>query len=382
MPTQPSISITVDEAIAWVKTKAPEYLRDAQDETLRSRLFLKLLSKYGRILYKQGGAPTCTWTLQVDEPPVEPTGAYVETVFTQHDLYEQMTIDWRGYVASSAMTEKERAISSNGSGLSIVDYYSEAIPTMEKSMRNNYHRDAFIDGMASTNANRFCGLETCLGDDGNTVPADRIAKPSDTYAGLSTAPNGLSGGTWTDTLTTQPNATISTDWPDGTGTVRYDATSPLLINTTSIGWDASSPAWADNLEYAMRQGMNWQGKRGGEENRPKVLMFASDLFTPIQNYFSARFREYIPHREADDLGFADGTLNFDGVMVRTEFDVPAGRGYGFSTEAVELSFCYPEMWDTEGPEKDIRTSAIFFKLLSWGNFRLRPKGIMKFKSYA
>lgn len=383
MPTQPSVSITVDEAITWVKTEAPEYLRGAQDETMRSRLLLKLLSKYGRVSFNQGGAPTCTWTIQVAEPPIQSHGAYGEFTFDEHDLYEQMTIDWRGYLGTDKMTEKHKAIASNGNGLVIIDYYDQAMPRLEKSMRNRFHAEAFIDGMASGNDDRYCGLETCLADDGNTVAADLVAKPSDTYANLSTATNGLGGGTWSTDLASasRPNATIATDWPHGSGTTRYDATSPLLINSTSTSWPSASPAWADNLEFAMRQAFNWQENRGGPDNRPKCGLFASDMYTPIQNYFSARFRDIIPHREADDLGFT-GTLNFDGVMLKTEYDVPAGRGYAMSMESIEMAFVYPEMWETEGPEKDMKSDAILFKIRSFGNFRLRPKGLVKFKSYA
>lgn len=382
MPSAPSVTISVEEAISWVKTEAPEYLAGAQDETLRSRMLLKLLSKYGRVSYNQAGSHMCIWTIQVKEPPIQSHGAYGEFTFDEHDCYEQLAIDWRGYLGTDKMSEKHKAIASNGNGLVIIDYYDQAIPRLERSMRNRFHKEMFVDGYADGNDDRWCGLDSCMGT-GTNVVADLVGQPSDTYGGLSTALNGIGGGTWSTDLASasRPNAAVATDWPWGTGSTQYDANSPLQINTTSTSWPASSNVWADNVEFAIRQALNWQENRGGPDNRPKCCLWAGDLYTPIQNYFSARFRDIIPHREADDLGF-EGTLNFDGCMMKTEYDVPATTGYGMSMEAIELAFVYSSMWETEGPEKDMKSDSILFKIRSFGNVRLRPKGLVKFKSYA
>ena len=161
--------------------------------TIRRRLLLKLLAKYGRIVFNEDGTD-CYWTVEYAQPPVQAHGASGEYEFSEHDLFRQLNIDVRGYVATDKMDFKNSLM--NKGSVAIVNRYKRIMPQLRKSLDDHFHGELYIDGNASGNENRLHGLLSFLGDDGNTVAADLVAKPSDTYGGRSTAPQA-EGGTWT-----------------------------------------------------------------------------------------------------------------------------------------------------------------------------------------
>ena len=331
MPTTPSVVQTAGESLAVIKTTAAKYFSGAGDLTIRNRLWLSLLAKYGRIVYDQEGV-TCTWDVQYDEPPIIAHGASGEISFDMHDLFLQLTVDWRGYLGTDAMHEKDRLMSKGE--VAIVDRYRSIIPRLRSALDNKFHGELYVDGYATNNENRIHGIESFMGS-GTTVAADKVAQPSDTYGGQSTAVAN-NGGTWTSALATKPNAAVATDWPDGNGTAPYDALSPVLLNTSSTNWGTGSTQWEDNCARVLRRGIHWLTKNGGQDGKPTYIMMGSDFFTDFQNYQEAKMRIIIEHEEADDLGFTD-TLKFDGVIVKSEFDVAASTGYIVNPQQMELA---------------------------------------------
>lgn len=380
MPTQPSIAITVDEAIHFIKTIAPEYKQKAQDLTERGRLEYALLSKHGRLKFNQGGSHTCTWTIQIAEPPMQAHGAYTEFTFDEHDLWKQLTVDWRGYNMTDKLVRKHYIVGYSHPGLAIVNRYRDILGNLVSAFKNRMHGELYVDGMAASNDNRFHGLETFM-NHVTPVASDMIAQPDDNYGGLDTD-LASQGGTWSSDLPTadRPNASLAKDYPHGTGGTEYDSTSPLLMNTSSTRW-TGSPDWEDNCERCMHQAIDWMSKNRGADGVPTCLLWASNMMTPIKYYFSSRFRTITPHKEAEELGFG-GSIDFDGVILKTAYDVPAGVGYGLNVQKMEVAFCTDDMYETRGPVEDPKTGSYLFELFTFGNCRYSPPYFIKFKAYA
>jgi hypothetical protein len=366
-----------NEWIGVIHTTAPKYLEGAADNTIRKRLFLSMLSKKGRFRFNESSYEV-NWDVEFAEQPVEAYGDGGTLNFSRHDLYRQLNIDWRGYKATDMMTEKERLM--NDGNLAIVKRYDKIMPKLMRSINNHFCGELFIDGYASGNENRVHGLESFMANKTSPANADRIIEPSDSYGGLKTD-LADQGGTWSNDLSTQPNSTLSKDWPDGTGDPEYDYLAPKLVNFGSNGWGTGSETWEDNCERVLRQTTIWMTHTGGLDSKPDMFLLPGDLYYDYLNKQSSKQRIVIPHKEAEDLGFSD-TLNQEGVMIHNDYDVPAGTGYGINIDQMELASLDSVLFASRGPEYDIKTDAWLFMVGFFGNARYNPKHFAKIKDFA
>jgi len=355
------------EALSLVNVTAKRYMAGAADLTLRRRLLLALLAKNDRIRYGESGFD-CNWNVQFSEPPVQPHGSSGEYEFNAQDLYRQLVIDWRGYVATDKMDYKDELM--NRGSLAIIDRYARIIPNLKSSLENKFGGEFYINGNLAANSSRLHGMLT-FAVAGTVAAGDVIAVPAATYGGKSTAPQDQ-GGSWSANLTTKPNATLATDWPDGNGTTEYDYLAPVLINTSSTNWGTGSTIWEDNCGRILRRASTWLTKNAGQDGKPTVYVCAADIFNGYQNYQEAKFRNIIPHPEGRDLGFPD-TLSQDGVMVKYEFDVAAGEFWGVNVFQMEMASLDDVMWGVRGPTYDIKSDSTLFKAGFFGNMRYQPK---------
>lgn len=362
-----------------ISATAPKYIKGATDQTIRKRLVLALLREYGMIKMNESSYQY-TWQMEYSQPAVRQYGDAGDQTFSAHDALKQATLDWRGYTVTDRMTKKQELM--NKGIHALVNLYDSKIKRMTKSITDKFGGEIYIDGNASGNENRLHGLESFLADDGNTAAGDRLAKPSDTYAGLSTVP-GTYGGNWTSALGTgnYPNATLATDWPFGTGDTEYDFNSPKLVNWSSTAWNAGGTTFEETCERALRQTTIWLTTSGGTEGRPTCYILSSDLFGDFQNFQAARNRIMVPHKEAQDLGFADA-LNFDGTIIKYEYDCPPGTGYGLNLHEMELSSLDSTLFRPDGPEWDIESKSWLFEVGFFGNMKFGPKHFAKLDNYA
>ena len=364
------------EWIGIIHSTAPKYLSGAADNTIRNRLILTLVRQKGRITFNES-SHECNWDVEYAEQPVSAYGDGGTLDFSRHDLLRQLKIDWRGYKATDMMTEKERL--ENKGDIAIVKRYDRIMPTLTKSLRNKFCGEFFIDGYATGNENRLHGLESFFGT-GTTVAADRIAEPSDTYGGKSTA-LANEGGSWSTNLSTKPNANAATDWPDGNGDPEYDYISPKIVNYSSSSRGTSSTSWDNNCERVLRQSTIWLTQTSGKDGRPDIYLLAGNLFYGYKNKIESLRRITVPHKGAQDLGF-DDVLNQDGVMIDTDFDVPAGVGYGLNVDQMELGSLDSVLFSSRGPEYDIKTDSWLFLVGFFGNVRYNPKHFAKLAAIA
>jgi hypothetical protein len=363
-----------DTWVGAVNTTAPAYLKGASDLTKRERILLAMLEQRGRMIFNENGNE-CIWTVQMREPPVEQLVEGSVINYTRHDLYKQLTTDWRGYRATDQMTDMEKE--KNKGRVAIIDRYKRILPNLMKSLRHRFCAELYIDGNASGNENAIHGIESFMGA-GTTVAADRLVKPDDTYGGLSTA-LGNEGGSWSTGLTTKPNANVATDWPDGQGDTEYDYLSPKILNWSSSSWDGGNTDWQSNCIQVLRQAQMWLQGTGGKEGQVDLCLLARDLMYGFKNAFQPYLQIAVPHKEAHDLGFPD-VLNFEGMAVKSEFDVPVGKGYFINADGVELASLKDDLFYSRGPTYDPRTDSYLFLAGAMANLRWQPK--LHGKTYA
>lgn len=365
-----------------VSTTARTYLKGAADNTIRNRLLLMMLQKYGRIKTNQTGYDF-TWDVQYGQHQLQQYGDMGSINHARQDLYKQLTGDVRGYVMTDLMSEKERSMC--GGEQAIINRYTKTMPTMIKTATNRLPGEFYVDGHAAGNENRLCGFGSFMGT-GTTVAADWIAKPDDTYFNLDTD-LGAYGGTWTANQGTPPNANVAKDWPYGSGDSEFDFNSPKIVNYTSTHWNGSAGTFKTVGYLAMRRGLSVCTHTGGADSRPGIIMLARDLFDDFKASQDSKLNVWVPHKEAQDLGFED-TLKYEGAMVASDFDVASTEGYGININemellvstydgpsAGELFFCY-------GPERPPGTLEYKFTLGFFGNLRFNVKHHFKLDNVA
>jgi len=372
------ISTFDTEWIGVIHEQAPQWFKGYVDETIRRRIALAYLRKYGKIVLGCSSS-MCIWNMKFSQQPIEATGDAGTLVFNRHDLQRQAALNWRGYVGTDAMTEKEYLM--NRGSARILNRYAETIPWLMEAMTDHFSGELFLDGNASGRENNIHGLESFLGA-GTVTANDLIAVPSDNYAGLSTA-LASEAGTWSSNLgaSDRPNTSLSVDWPHGKGSASYDYNSPKLFNYSSTRWGGGGTTWEHNCERVIRQAIIWLTSTGGTAGRPKCVMLANDLYAGYLNHQSAKQRIIIPHRESEDLGFED-TVNQEGVAIKYDFDVPAQTGYVFNVANCELCSLDQVLFGYRGPDWSIRDRAWLFYVGFWGNARYRPKHFGKLFPYA
>lgn len=365
------------EHVATVKATAPRYFKKASDLTMRRRLWLAMLERYGVVEYNADSFST-TWDVEYSEPEVRSYGDAGDQTFAEHDALQQLTVNVRGYTTTDKLTKKQRLMNKGKS--QIYNLYEKKSKNLLKAIRKKFHRELYIDGYATNNDDRLIGIESFMGTDGNTVVGDIVANPSDTYGGLSTALGAISGS-WDSDLATSPNATIATDWPYGRGDVEYDFIAPKPFNYGSSSWSSGNTNWLDNCEDVLRTAGIVCATLTDDEDTPMVHMLDSKMYADFCTYWSARGRIIHPHKESEDLGFGR-TLNFEGAMVHFEYDCPPGVGYGLSPTMMELFSMEDTLFVPDGPSWSIEKKAWLYEVGFFGNLRFQPKYFAKYANYA
>jgi hypothetical protein len=369
-----------DEWIGVATTTRPKFMKGASDLTIRSRYLLSRYRQKGRLEFNQSGEE-CRWQVEFSQPPVESysDGGLID--FANHDAFRQLVVDWRGYVATDTLSKKQNAMNSGQEAL--INLFQTKSNRLAKSIRDNFCGELFKDGEATGRENCVHGIDTFC-NIGTVANTDLIAQPSDTYGlnAISTVPGGVAGS-WSNVLTTFPNSTIATDWPNGQGTTEYDFLSPKLINWSSTNWGTGAQTWEANCWRVISQAITWLTITGGPDGMPDVCLLAPNLFQGYKNHEEAIRRITIPHKNANDLGFEGNVLNQDGCAIMADFDVPAQQGYMLNTSMVTVSSLMPELFWMEGPDKDPRTLwSYLWGVGFFGNVKYQPKHVAKLKNYA
>lgn len=356
--------MSVNEAAIVVNTSMPEYLKGADDLTIKKRLVLMMLERRGLVTLNHNGYEQ-TEDVQYKEPPTEAYADGATVNYAPRDLWKQATIDWRGYLVTDYMSYKQTLMNSGTEA--IVRRYAGIIPNMVKSVRNKLGLEVYVDGYASGNENRLCGAESFCGyTAGSTAAGDIIAFPSDTYRGLSTA--FRTAGTWTSALSTYPNTALARDYPEGTGDPEAHYWTPILAKWDSTGWNTGVTTWSGNSEKTLRRVVQWLTHTAGGDGGDLLGMLSGDMMTGFKDAMSAKNRQLAPHMEATDLGFPD-TLNFEGLALKSEYGVAAQTGFVFNVGEMELMSLDTKLITSRGPDFCPDTLGYKFSVGMFGNIK-------------
>ncbi len=365
------------EAILAIRNTAPKYLKGASDQTVRNRFWLAMLESEGRILYNQSGV-ACNWNVRARQPATRTHSSGVGVVYTHNQAFEQLTVPVAGLIGSQALDLKIQMM--NKGPLAIVDLYADAMDSVLASVGNALSAQLFIRNTG--NGDQLVGIDTPMVPDGSVVAADIVAAPSTTaaYGGKLVRP-GSYGGTWSTSLPVKPSSVLGTDWPLGSGSSDYDFLAPKMINYTSTSWGTNGNTWADNCEHVLRRAKNWIRHLSGASKVPTLTMLAQELYDEFQDKLTTRERLMVSDY-AGKLGFTEDVINYNGSLVKSEFDCPAGTGYAINIDEMSLFSLHDQLFYLVGPEFNNTALAHEVAIGFFGNLRMNPKHIAKFGAFA
>jgi hypothetical protein len=367
-----------------------KYEKGYADLTTRSRLLPAMLQRRGRMMYNCSGTDR-KWYAMISLARAKgyANGQTLEYGSTQPNI--EFSMDYRGMYTAESLGLMDMMINRDEGGTQIIDIWQQKANIVMEGMKQDFFQEFFNAGSDTSLPQ---GIESCLTARTTPGAGDRVAEPSVTYMGKSTA-LASQGGTWSDSLTTQPNSTLSNDWPDGRGRPEYDCTSPKLVNTTSTAWTGTA-TWQANAWRVVDQAKTWMSMLGDNEYAPDLCQLSPDMWTGFRNNQEAKTHLLLPHKEATDLGFPD-TLNMDGLAIRgSDFDIPPQTGYILNLKSIDLCCMFDVLFKLITGEPGNSTVESFLKSkgfdidslsnrivsLFLGNWRFRPRYIAKLYPYA
>lgn len=365
-----------------VNTTHQQYVRQETINVLRNDKLLAMLEAKGRITFNNSGN-FVTWPIEYRLIPVAPYADMDIVTFQRHNTDVLAELGWRGYAAAEAVSKKERLMNSGMEAF--VNIWNERLNKLTKAMKRHFSGELYIDGNAAGNTKRLHGIESFMAatktlDITKTTPtsrtanaADKAAYPDDTYAGLATE-LGNKGGSWTGS------------WPDGAGDEEFDYFSPLLVNWSSTAWPASGAGTLANQgQKILRFAIMHSRKNVGKEGMVDLALLDRDLYIDFLQNVQTDQRVLVTRGANESLltklGFGD-TVNFEGVDVSSEFEVPDSVGYGFNVDYMELKSLQGMLFDLQGPFYDESTMTWRETLDFFGNICFNPRMFFKLDDYA
>lgn len=340
-----------------INTTLAEHRRELQENMLRNYQFGALLEANGRVTYGHGGNGF-DWPVQFKLAPASGNTGEQTRNFVRRNYTKLAYLDWRGYEVTDSMTKFEFLANRGEEG--VVKIMDRMKGNLERSLKQHFGRQYYIDGNATGNEQSWHGFESMMATNSSldTIPidgsgarsanqADPVANPNDTYAGISTA-LGTYGG--------ETDSTVG--WPSGVASPEYDFWSPLVVIFDSTYFGATDDTF-DKGHKAIRFGLTHATRNsGGADEQITNVMLARDLYYDFKNIQDAKEEIIVDNASQGSLrslGFKN-TFIFDGVEVTYENGCPARTGYGFNIRGLELASMEDELLTTEA-EWDMRTQS-------------------------
>jgi len=338
-------------------TTLPLYLKQRVDIIYRKSYLMEWLRRKGRLTFGHGG-DLIEWRPKIRVRTITPiSGVGHETSFSSIQKFRKATLPWRGYDLGIAIP-KFAKLANKGSSR-FFDLVQEEISTKVDEFIQDFRLRLYFDGYAAATAEDVMGFESWMGHTGSVVTNGKVANPSDTYANLSTALAGL-GGSWTT-----PDGY---GFPAGTGSTRYCAWSPLIVDYTNTGFTPSSGS-THSWKYQWQEVTNYMETYvdviHGERPdlyllHPHLLMEAKNSMVPIQRF------EVLDNDHKLDPGIQ--RLAYNGIEYGSEYGVPEASGYALIAEHLELMSMQDDLVVLE-KDTDIDTSTEKLKLDAYVQLR-------------
>jgi hypothetical protein len=349
-----------------VNSTIKKYIRDREINILRNRKLTALLKKKGRISFNWSGT-AMDWKVKYKRVRLTPYADGDTLEFSRKDRNKTATLDWRGYSATDSMTKGE--FLQNRNTEAIVKLYSEISTDLVDDMEDAFGEEFYVNGYSAQNSKRLHGIESFMAASQNA--GNGAATPTGQFGGLSCVP-GNYGGNW--------DSGGLPAWPNGRGDAQYDFWSPIVVDYGDTLFSTTN-TWEANCVEAISFGIIKSKKSKSSKGQLDVIMVDDEMFRQYLKQMRIKERILV-ERSAEKspliaLGFSD-VINQDGTDVTWEYGIPAGAGYGFNCDMMELRSQQAQVFVPEGPDQDIATKSWRFSVDFFGNAVWNPKFFVKF----
>lgn len=357
---------------AWERSMATtmwELRREVEDASMKNYQMLALLEAAGRVTLNHGGEGF-SWDVQYRRHKGEGATGENARNFTPTNLWKKAVLEWRGFEVTDSI--KRREVEKNKGEAAIIKVMDGFTDRLKASIMQELGPMFYMKGHLTANRKFWHGLGTMQQWSTQTInistgaartanQADVIAIPSGNYAGLNML-LGNYGGAMVD-------STVA--WPNGACDPQYDFWTPCAVIHDSNAWTGSTNG--EKLQQAMRYAIV-HGQRNSDQNG-QMTNFTLDrsMFIDFANFQSTKETIEVTNTSAvtlKSLGFRN-VINFDGVEVSWEAGTPFSYGYGWNIQNIELCGLTGNLFETEGPEYDIRTQAFNAVVSTLSNLKFR-----------
>lgn len=314
-------------------TTTAKYMKEVEDASMRNYPFLAQLQATGNVSYNNGGAGF-TWPVKYRIHRVEGNTGQTSRTPQPTNLFKTAGLDYRGYQATDQIYKREML--SNTGEEAIVKLIDNFIERLKTSMEQVLATQHLVDGNATGNEKYWHGFESFLGTNGtinistgaqrSANAADRVAYPSDTYAGLSTILANYGGENESSLV-----------WPKGRADANYDFWSPIIVNAKSTDFSASTHTWAGQADQCLRWALTQTKRNSTKDGSINTVLVSRDWFVDFKNLVAAKEQIYNKGRpdSLKGLGFED-VIIFDGTEIAADFACQTDVAYGYNIQNIEL----------------------------------------------
>ena len=318
-----------------LKVVTDRFVKGAPDETIQNSIILSELKKRGRIKYNLSGK-ALTWDLKVKQRALDAVDDMESLEFARQNIYEQLTLPWRGYRAQDVISNKERLMCKGNEAL--VNIWGEKMESLMSDANDRLSAELFVDGNASGNTKKFHGIESIFGAASATTTSE-FATSSETYAGVS------------------PAAVHGTE----SATSPY---SPQLVHEDYTSYSS----WTTSATKIMRSLVSACSIRNNKKGRPDLAMKTESRFNAFKNLLASK-EQIIAGPPTPGMLYAGAKgVAYDGVIVTWDFDCPADVTYMLNFDQIELNILSSKLWFPATGYK-VETDAHLFSVNIWGNMK-------------
>ena len=364
-----------DYLIQAITNTAPSFLKGAIDLTARNYFILSWVLEHGRVLTNASGYDL-NWNVTAREPEIHTTRGQRQE-FVASDTEEQLTINHAKLRGSEVLDEDTLLVNDGQAAIvKLADRKVKGLAdSMCRRMNGQFYNDDQIDPNGCTGLLSL--FRPLVG-----AATDLMAVPQvgSTYGGRAMHLGAL-GGRWDANLgPARKNTAILEDWPDGSGDSEFDYLSPKMFNYSG-SWSTGTNNWQTNCEKVLRRSCLYIDHLGGKGAAPMLALMGPSLAAELRDKLEEKDR-LRPSDYADKVGLPGRLLEYEDMVISTDFHCPTDRAYCINSEMMELYTLTPDLFWLDGPEWSIRDEAYLMALKFKGNFRWKPKYFSELGSYS
>lgn len=323
------------------------FVRKLSDQTLRYHVAIGMMNAKGRIEYGADGTQL-TWPIKFKRNTLNTYQDAQEVVFTRKQPYKRATLDWRAYDMNDVVTELELLQTRSRSAL--FKLYEQKERDIQEDFLAEFNGQFFqtgADGLKMQGIHSIFSSVTHLS-------AAVEATHSGTYGGLDQTLGAYGGSSVAD-----PEYTFWT---------------PTVLTWNSSAWFAGAgPTFRSNAFEVFRYGITRTFRRNNKAARVDYITLCIDWYTKFLNAFEDKEQIYTTKggdKTVASLGFE--AINFDGVELTWEEDVPDNQAFGVNVDQMGLKVLGDELV-TYRHEWDVRQKAYLLDVGIYGNFWFNPQ---------